>query len=115
MRGCVYAYVSLHVCICACLLIDGKLTCLFSINAHTANFSIVGIIFGADWKELKKFARKGLSDFGAGKTPLEDCMKVEVDFLLAEVDATRGLPFDPKPLLSNAIANVMGSMIFGQR
>ena len=70
---------------------------------------------GAHWKSLRRFTLKALRDFGVGKSTLEEKIKYEVDFVLAEFDNKKGMPFDPKEIFDKAVSNIICSIIFGQR
>ena len=70
---------------------------------------------GAHWKSLRRFTLKALRDFGVGKSTLEEKIKHEVDFVLAEFDNKKGMPFDPKEIFDKAVSNIICSIIFGQR
>jgi cytochrome P450 len=70
---------------------------------------------GARWKEHRRFALSTLRDFGFGRPILEPKIHLETQELLTEIASTKGKPFDPLPLLSTAVSNVICSMIFGHR
>ena len=67
------------------------------------------------WKSLSRFKIKALRDFGVGKSTLEEKIKFEVDFVLAEFDNKKGMSFDPKEIYDNAVSNIICSIIFWQR
>ena len=82
-----------------------------------ANLSRTGIIagHGKNWKLLKRFTLRTLKDFGVGKSSLEEKIKEELDFFVAEINSKGGEPFDPKMLVENAVSNMICSMVFGER
>ena len=70
---------------------------------------------GPHWKTLRRFTMKALRDFGLGKTSLEEKIRDEIEIVLAEFDQMTGKPINPQELLGKAIANIICSIIFGQR
>ncbi|XP_038058681.1 cytochrome P450 2J6-like [Patiria miniata] len=75
----------------------------------------VGMASGEKWIELRRFCLTVLRSFGVGKTSFEEKIGTEAEELMKEMSAFNGKPFDPKPLLSNAVSNVICSVIFGKR
>ncbi|XP_038059930.1 cytochrome P450 2J6-like [Patiria miniata] len=76
-----------------------------------------GVAFasGEKWVELRRFCLTVLRSFGVGKTSFEEKIGTEAEELMKEMSALNGKPFDPKPLLINAVSNVICSVIFGKR
>ncbi|XP_038058683.1 cytochrome P450 2J6-like [Patiria miniata] len=70
---------------------------------------------GEKWIELRRFCLTVLRSFGVGKTSFEEKIGTEAEELMKEMSAFNGKPFDPKPLLGNAVSNVICSVIFGKR
>ena len=58
---------------------------------------------------------RALRDFGLGKTSMEEEIKGEIEIVLAEFDKMTGKPINPQGLFGKAIANIICSIIFGQR
>ncbi len=56
-----------------------------------------------------------MRDFGVGKPVFEDRITTEAGFMLEEVGAYNGKPFNPFQILSSAISNVICSVVFGSR
>ncbi|XP_022081056.1 cytochrome P450 2J6-like [Acanthaster planci] len=70
---------------------------------------------GEVWMELRRFCLTVLRSFGVGRTSFEEKIGIEAEELIKEMAAFKGGPFNPKPLLGNAVANVICSVIFGKR
>ncbi|XP_038063977.1 cytochrome P450 2J6-like [Patiria miniata] len=65
--------------------------------------------------ELRRFCLTVLRSFGVGKTSFEEKIGTEAEELMKEMSSFDGKPFNPKRLLSNAVSNVICSVIFGKR
>ncbi|XP_072416338.1 uncharacterized protein [Chiloscyllium punctatum] len=93
----------------------------FGERAHIPIFEAVskghGIIFGhgESWKQMRRFALSTLRDFGMGKKTIEDKIIEESDFLVKMIDAYQGQPFNPTIQLNSAVANIICSIVFGDR
>ncbi|XP_060696539.1 cytochrome P450 2K6-like [Hemiscyllium ocellatum] len=76
-----------------------------------------GIVFahGESWKQMRRFAISTLRDFGMGKKTIEDKIIEESDFLVKMIDSYEGQPFNPTVQLNAAAANIICSIIFGDR
>ncbi|XP_074855963.1 cytochrome P450 2H2-like isoform X2 [Carettochelys insculpta] len=76
-----------------------------------------GIIFsnGERWKQLCRFAITNLRNFGMGKKSIELRIQEEARFLVERLRNTQGRPFHPAVFLSHAIANIICSVVFGDR
>ncbi|XP_038059763.1 cytochrome P450 2J6-like [Patiria miniata] len=75
----------------------------------------VSIASGQPWLELRRFSLTVLRSFGVGKTSFEEKIGTEAEELMKEMSAFSGKPFDPKPLLGNAVSNVICNVVFGKR
>ncbi|XP_022081153.1 cytochrome P450 2J6-like [Acanthaster planci] len=86
-------------------------------NVITEVTKTEGVVFssGEVWMELRRFCLTVLRSFGVGKTSFEEQIGIEAEELMKEMAAFKGEPFNPKPLLGNAVANVICSVIFGKR
>ncbi|XP_041062090.1 cytochrome P450 2K1-like [Carcharodon carcharias] len=54
-------------------------------------------------------------DFGMGKKTIEDKIIEETDFLIKMIDSYKGQPFNPTIKLNSAAANIICSIVFGDR
>ncbi|XP_066273784.1 cytochrome P450 2J4-like [Branchiostoma lanceolatum] len=71
--------------------------------------------YGSFWKQQRKFALKSLRDFGFGKRSMEGKILEEAEGLKEEILQTANTPFNVRPLLQNAVGNVICSIVFGSR
>ncbi|XP_069508830.1 cytochrome P450 2D15-like isoform X1 [Ambystoma mexicanum] len=77
-----------------------------------------GIVFaryGQGWKETRRFTISTLRNFGLGKKSLAERISQEASCLCTAFESEEGHPFDPHFLVNNAVANVICSIIFGDR
>lgn len=75
----------------------------------------IGMSNGYMWKMQRKFANIHLRHFGEGQRSLENRIKVESNYLCEAFKEEQGGPFNPQCTLTNAVANVIASVIFGHR
>jgi len=64
---------------------------------------------------LRRFVVRSLTDFGAGRASLEGKVPQESEALVAYFRKQNGQPFDCADTLTNTVANVICSIIFGRR
>lgn len=76
-----------------------------------------GVFFsnGERWRQLRKFTMHALRDLGMGKREGEELIQAEIQTLVEAFQGTRGQPFDPSLLLSQATSNIICSLLFGIR
>ncbi|XP_069489443.1 cytochrome P450 2A6-like [Ambystoma mexicanum] len=77
---------------------------------HGVNFSE-----GTRWKELRRFSVLTMGNLGVGKRSIKEKIREEAQHLIDELKSTGELPFDPAFHISNAVANVTCSVLFGNR
>ncbi|XP_068255769.1 cytochrome P450 2C18 isoform X3 [Nyctibius grandis] len=77
----------------------------------------LGIVFSNNeqWLQVRRFALTTLRNFGMGKRSIEERIQEETEYLLEEINKTKGTPFDPTFMLSCAVSNVICSIVFGKR
>uniref|UniRef100_A0A3Q4IFA0 Cytochrome P450, family 2, subfamily AD, polypeptide 2 n=1 Tax=Neolamprologus brichardi TaxID=32507 RepID=A0A3Q4IFA0_NEOBR len=92
------------------------------INAETSLLVIqynilIGIALsnGYLWKKQRKFANTHLRYFGEGQKSLEKYIEVECSFLCEAFKEEQGRPFNPHYIMTNAIGNIIFSVVFGHR
>ncbi|XP_068100625.1 cytochrome P450 2K1-like [Hyperolius riggenbachi] len=76
-----------------------------------------GIVFnnGESWKTMRRFTLSTLRDFGMGKKTVEARIQDELIYLIEHFKSQNGKPFDTEIIMSNAVCNVISSIIFGKR
>ncbi|XP_042327784.1 cytochrome P450 2C23-like [Sceloporus undulatus] len=70
---------------------------------------------GERWLQIRRFSLTTLRNFGMGKKSIEERIQEEAEFLMKELRATKGQPFNPAMLLSCATANIVSHILLGER
>nr|Q8CIM7.1 RecName: Full=Cytochrome P450 2D26; AltName: Full=CYPIID26 [Mus musculus]AAH23241.1 Cytochrome P450, family 2, subfamily d, polypeptide 26 [Mus musculus] len=71
--------------------------------------------YGPEWREQRRFSVSTLRDFGLGKKSLEQWVTEEAGHLCDAFTKEAEHPFNPSPLLSKAVSNVIASLIYARR
>ncbi|XP_059827071.1 cytochrome P450 2K1-like isoform X1 [Hypanus sabinus] len=70
---------------------------------------------GEPWKQMRRFTLSTLRDFGMGKRSIEDKIIEEAGFLMERIRSFKGQPFDTDIIINFATANIICSIVFGNR
>ncbi|XP_070569887.1 cytochrome P450 2U1-like [Ptychodera flava] len=76
-----------------------------------------GVVFanGPQWKFKRRLMLSYLRSFGMGKSVMERRIMEECTYLLQEFEKHDGVAFDPAQTVSNAVSNVICSILVGNR
>ncbi|XP_055507622.1 cytochrome P450 2K1-like isoform X1 [Leucoraja erinacea] len=76
-----------------------------------------GISFGhgESWKQMRRFTLMTLRNFGMGKKTIEDKITEEAKYLVQEIESHQDQPFDTSVPVTSAMANIICSIVFGER
>ncbi|XP_040204212.1 cytochrome P450 2K6-like isoform X1 [Rana temporaria] len=85
------------------------------IFAKTTNGNGIAFAHGENWKVMRRFTISTLRDFGMGKKSLENKIREEVVCLIQEFRSHKGDPFDNLTIINTAVANVIVSILLGNR
>lgn len=80
-------------------------------------FQGYGVVFanGKRWKTLRQFSLTTMKDFGMGKRGVEELIQEEAQCLVEELRKPQGELQDPTFLFYSITANVICSIVFGER
>uniref|UniRef100_A0A4W2HZ60 Cytochrome P450 2B4-like n=1 Tax=Bos indicus x Bos taurus TaxID=30522 RepID=A0A4W2HZ60_BOBOX len=80
-------------------------------------FQGTGVVFanGKSWKVLRRFSVTTMKDFGMGKQSIEERIKEEAQCLVEELQKSQGAYLDPHFLFNAITANIICSIVFGER
>ncbi|XP_046891863.1 cytochrome P450 2F5-like [Hypomesus transpacificus] len=70
---------------------------------------------GERWRQLRRFTLTTLRDFGMGRKGMEQWIQEESQHLVARMEGTKAVPFDPSFFLSCTVSNVICCLVYGQR
>uniref|UniRef100_A0A8C4LC41 Cytochrome P450 n=1 Tax=Equus asinus asinus TaxID=83772 RepID=A0A8C4LC41_EQUAS len=93
----------------------------FSGRGHVAILDPIlqgtGVAFanGKSWKTLRRFSVATMKNFGMGKRSMEERIKEEAQCLVEELRKSQGSYLDPTFLFNSVTANILCSIIFGER
>ncbi|KAH0615907.1 hypothetical protein JD844_026534 [Phrynosoma platyrhinos] len=79
------------------------------------NDGVVFAPYGPVWKKQRKFSHSTLRHFGLGKHSLEPKIIEEFKYVKGEILKHGEKPFNPFPIIGNAVSNIICSMAFGRR
>nr|AXE71678.1 CYP2B [Arborimus longicaudus] len=76
-----------------------------------------GVIFasGERWKTLRRFSAATMKDLGMGKRSVEERIQEEARCVVEELRKSQGTPLDPTFLFQCITANIICSIVFGER
>ncbi|XP_006778968.2 PREDICTED: cytochrome P450 2U1 [Myotis davidii] len=85
------------------------------VSRVTKEKGVVFARYGPVWRQQRKFSHSTLRHFGLGKLSLEPKIIEEFKYVKKEMQKHGGDPFDPFPIVHNAISNIICLMCFGRR
>ncbi|XP_022098029.1 cytochrome P450 2U1-like [Acanthaster planci] len=103
------------------LLLDGHVLSerapIESLDSYFKGRGIAGAKYSGGWKDVRKFTLCIFKSLGLGRRCFEHNVLCELDYLLLDVEQhfLNKEDFDPMFLFNNATANVIGSVVYGQR
>ncbi|XP_055992689.1 cytochrome P450 2B11-like [Sorex fumeus] len=80
-------------------------------------FQGYGVVFanGERWKVLRRFSLATMRDFGMGKRTVEERIQEEAQCMVEELRNTKGALQDPTFFFHSITANIICSIVFGER
>ncbi|XP_045854548.1 cytochrome P450 2U1 isoform X1 [Meles meles] len=85
------------------------------VSLVTKEKGIVFAHYGPVWRQQRKFSHSTLRHFGLGKLSLEPRIIEEFRYVKEEMQKHGEHPFDPFPIVNNAVSNIICSLCFGRR
>ncbi|KAG9269334.1 cytochrome P450 2B4-like isoform X1 [Astyanax mexicanus] len=85
------------------------------IHRITQGKGMVMATYGHSWRQQRRFALHTLRDFGLGKKSMEERVAEEGRYLIKEMLKQEGKAFYPIHPIMNAVANIICSIVFGDR
>ncbi|XP_037371415.1 cytochrome P450 2B4-like [Talpa occidentalis] len=88
-----------------------------SIDIIDPIFEGTGLIFanGKSWKTHRRFTVATMRDFGMGRRTIEERIKEEAKCVVKELRKYKGAYLDPTFLFHSIMANIICSIVFGER
>eukprot|EP00062_Callorhinchus_milii_P026956 gi/632989687/ref/XP_007883780.1/ PREDICTED: cytochrome P450 2K1-like [Callorhinchus milii] len=83
-------------------------------SIHRKNHGVI-LADGESWKQMRRFTLSTLRDFGMGKKSVEDKIIEEASHLSDVFQSYKGQPFETTILTNGAVANVICSILLGNR
>ncbi|XP_062838873.1 cytochrome P450 2U1 [Anolis carolinensis] len=81
----------------------------------TKKMGVVFAPYGPIWRKQRRFSHSTLRHFGLGKHSLEPKIIEESKYVKGEILKHGEEPFNPFPIIGNAVSNIICSMAFGRR
>ncbi|XP_056304899.1 cytochrome P450 2B4-like [Danio aesculapii] len=78
-------------------------------------YGIIMAMDGHSWRQQRRFALHTLRNFGLGKKSVEERVTEESGYLISELLKAEGKSFNPQHAIHNAAANIICSIVFGDR
>ncbi|KAM7155080.1 cytochrome P450 2U1 [Molossus nigricans] len=85
------------------------------VSHMTKEKGIVFAHYGPIWRQQRKFSHSTLRHFGLGKLSLEPHIIKEFKYVKEEMQKHGENPFNPFPIVNNAVSNIICSLCFGRR
>ncbi len=68
-----------------------------------------------EWKKQRSVSLTIMRSLGWGKSSIEEKIKEESTHVISQLRATKGKPYNPANLMELIVANIICSMLFGER
>lgn len=70
---------------------------------------------GERWKQLRRFTLTTLRDYGMGRKTMDAWIQEESKHLIERIESFKGKSFDPTPVFSQTVSNVICCLVYGER